>query len=74
MLAKNDTQHSNEKPTKSTVKVSRRDLAYVVSKKLNGGTTVAGTVIIANMVGINIFATGGIGTKDMVAVSINLNK
>lgn len=44
-----------------TVKTSRRDLAYVLSKKWNGGTTVAGTLIIANLVGINIFATGGIG-------------
>jgi Indigoidine synthase A like protein len=32
-----------------------------LSKKWNGGTTVAGTLIIANMVGIKIFATGGIG-------------
>lgn len=45
----------------STLKTSRRDLAYVVSRKLNGGTTVAGTLVIANMVGIRIFATGGVG-------------
>lgn len=38
-------------------------MAYVVSKKLNGGTTVAGTVIVADLVGINLFATGGIGNK-----------
>lgn len=44
-----------------TVKTSRRDLAYVLSKKLNGGTTVSGTIIIANAIGIDIFATGGIG-------------
>lgn len=44
-----------------SVKTSRRDLAYIVSKGLNGGTTVAGTIIIANMVGIDVFATGGIG-------------
>lgn len=43
------------------VKTSRRDMAYVLSKRWNGGTTVAGTLIIANMVGIDIFATGGIG-------------
>lgn len=42
-------------------KTSRRDLAYVISNGLNGGTTVAGTVIISNAVGINVFATGGIG-------------
>ncbi|XP_062554096.1 pseudouridine-5'-phosphate glycosidase-like isoform X2 [Armigeres subalbatus] len=45
----------------STLKTSRRDLAYVVSRKLNGGTTVAGTLAVASMVGIRIFATGGIG-------------
>lgn len=44
-----------------TVKTSRRDLAYVLANKLNGGTTVAGTLMIANMVGIKVFATGGIG-------------
>lgn len=45
----------------ATVKTSRRDLAYVLASKLNGGTTVAGTLMIANMVGIKVFATGGIG-------------
>lgn len=44
-----------------SIKTSRRDMAYVLSKKLNGGTTVAGTIICANMVGIKVFATGGIG-------------
>lgn len=55
--------HSLAKSTNSipTVKTSRRDLAYVLSKRWNGGTTVAGTLIIANLVGIDIFATGGIG-------------
>lgn len=48
---------------RKSVKVSRRDMAYVVSKKMNGGTTVAGTLMVANMVGINVFATGGIGNK-----------
>lgn len=42
------------------IKTSRRDLSYVISNKLNGGTTVAGTLIIANGVGIPIFATGGL--------------
>lgn len=42
-------------------KVSRRDLPYVVANGLNGATTVATTMIIANMVGIKVFATGGIG-------------
>ncbi|XP_048871132.1 uncharacterized protein zgc:136858 isoform X2 [Brienomyrus brachyistius] len=42
-------------------KVSRRDLAYAVSKGLSGGTTVSGTMIAAHHVGISIFVTGGIG-------------
>ncbi|MGE5701229.1 MAG: pseudouridine-5'-phosphate glycosidase [Clostridia bacterium] len=46
---------------KHVVKTSRRDLAYVVANKLNGATTVAGTMIIAEMAGIDIFVTGGIG-------------
>ena len=46
---------------KSAVKCSRRNLAYVISQKLNGSTTVAATMIIAKMVGIKVFVTGGIG-------------
>ena len=42
-------------------KTSRRDIAYVVSKKLNGATTVSATMIAAQMAGIKFFATGGIG-------------
>lgn len=43
------------------VKTSRRDFAYVLGKGLNGGTTVSGTIIVANLIGIDVFATGGIG-------------
>ncbi|HZJ89707.1 MAG TPA: pseudouridine-5'-phosphate glycosidase [Bacilli bacterium] len=46
---------------KDVVKVSRRDLAYVVSQKRWGGTTVAATMIIAKRAGIKVFVTGGIG-------------
>ena len=42
-------------------KVSLRDMPYVIAKKLPGATTVAATMRIASMVGIKIFATGGIG-------------
>ena len=42
-------------------KVSRRDLAIAVSKKLSGSTTVASTMIIAELAKIAVFATGGIG-------------
>ncbi len=47
--------------SKDVIKVSRRDIPFVISKKLDGATTVAGTMIIANLVGIKVFATGGIG-------------
>ena len=45
----------------STLKVSHRDFATAIVKKTNGGTTVAGTMLAANMTGIKVFATGGIG-------------
>ena len=43
------------------VKTSRRDLPFVVSRKLNGATTVATTMLAAGLAGIKVFATGGIG-------------
>ena len=46
---------------KGVLKVSRRDLPIVVAQKLTGATTVATTMILANMAGIHVFATGGIG-------------
>ena len=45
----------------SIMKVSTRDMPYVVSKNLTGATTVASTMRIAAMAGIPIFATGGMG-------------
>ncbi|MFC4931703.1 pseudouridine-5'-phosphate glycosidase [Massilia sp. GCM10023247] len=43
------------------IKVSRRDLAYVLSQRLLGATTVAATMICAQLAGIEVFVTGGIG-------------
>ncbi len=43
------------------MKVSRRDLAFVLSQKRLGATTVAATMICAQMAGIAVFVTGGIG-------------
>lgn len=43
------------------VKVSRRDLSTVVGLKKDGATTVATTMLIAHLAGIQIFVTGGIG-------------
>lgn len=50
-----------------TMKVSRRDLGFACGltdaqgKRFNGGTTIAGTMILAHMAGIKIFGTGGLG-------------
>lgn len=42
-------------------KTSRRDISMIIAKEEDGATTVAATMIIAAMAGIQIFATGGIG-------------
>ena len=49
------------KQGQAVTKTSRRDLAVLVAKGLDGATTVATTMIIAHMAGIRVFATGGIG-------------
>jgi pseudouridylate synthase len=49
------------KQGQNVTKASRRDMPMLVAKKMNGATTVASTMIIANLAGIRIFATGGIG-------------
>jgi pseudouridine-5'-phosphate glycosidase len=45
----------------SVRKCSRRDLAIAVGLQEDAATTVAGTMIVAHMAGIRVFATGGIG-------------
>ena len=57
------SQHELEQFAKQTsqIKVSRRDLPLVISQKQSGGTTVAATMICANLAGIAVFVTGGIG-------------
>ena len=49
------------KKGREVAKVSRRDLAVICARGMDGATTVATTMIIANMAGIEVFATGGIG-------------
>ncbi|GCB17900.1 pseudouridine-metabolizing bifunctional protein C1861.05 [Aspergillus awamori] len=51
---------------KNALKVSRRDLGYIcglglAGKRLHGGTTVSGTMVLAHLAGIKIFGTGGLG-------------
>ena len=43
------------------IKASRRDFPGLIAFGGNGATTVAGTMIIAEMAAIHVFATGGIG-------------
>ena len=43
------------------MKVSRRDFPAAVARKLDGATTVAGSMMAANWAGIGVLATGGIG-------------
>ena len=45
----------------SVVKVSVRDLPYVVARGLHGATTVASTMRLAALAGIPVFVTGGLG-------------
>lgn len=66
--------------TRNLKKISVRDYGLVISKKLSGGTTVAGTLLAANAVGIHVFATGGIGgvhrgqSRDISADLLQLSK
>ena len=43
------------------IKVSRRDFPTAVARKLDGATTVAGSMMAAHWAGIGVLATGGIG-------------
>jgi pseudouridine-5'-phosphate glycosidase len=44
--------------TPQAAKISRRDFAVVAARGMTGGTTIAGTMILAHMAGIKVFATG----------------
>jgi len=45
----------------NVLKTSRRDIPFIISKEMDGATTVASTMIISALAGIKVFATGGIG-------------
>lgn len=57
----NEDQIEHLAKAENVRKCSRRDLPIVVGLKQDGATTVAGTMIVAHMAGIRVFATGGIG-------------
>ena len=56
-----DESLSELSKNKAVRKLSRADLAHCLVRKETGATTVAATMIIAELAGIKIFATGGIG-------------
>lgn len=58
-LTRDDIEYLGK--TMHAMKVSRRELPYVLEKGLNGSTTVAATMILAKMANIRVFSTGGIG-------------
>ena len=60
-ISEEQIDHLANLPDGSVRKCSRRDLPIAVALRQNGATTVAGTMIVADMVGIKVFATGGIG-------------
>ena len=43
------------------IKVSVRDLPVAIATRANGGTTVAGTAVLAHRAGVRVFSTGGLG-------------
>jgi pseudouridylate synthase len=43
------------------LKLSRRDIGYAVALSRDGATTVAATMTLAALAGVQVFATGGIG-------------
>lgn len=57
----NDEELEFMATSKDIIKASRRDFAYIVSRGLNGATTVASTIIASRLAGIKIFVTGGLG-------------
>lgn len=59
-LSAEELEYFGKKGT-AIAKVSRRDIPMIVAKKQDGATTVAATMIIAALAGIQVFATGGIG-------------
>jgi pseudouridylate synthase len=60
-ITEQDIETLAQAPAGTVRKCSRRDLPIAVGLQENAATTVAGTMIVANMAGIQVFATGGIG-------------
>ena len=59
-LSRDEIEYLGKKGT-DVAKASRRDLPVLVARGEDGATTVTTTMMIADMAGIRVFATGGIG-------------
>jgi len=57
----NDNDLETLAKASDALKVSRRDFAYAIASKKLGATTVATTMMAAELAGIKFFVTGGIG-------------
>lgn len=60
-LSEAQIEHLARAGADGVAKASRRDIAALAAQGADGATTVAGTMLIAAMAGIRVFATGGIG-------------
>lgn len=60
-LSREQIEHLATAGPAGVTKASRRDIPVLVARGAEGATTVAGTMLIAEMAGISVFATGGIG-------------
>ncbi|HCB50818.1 MAG TPA: pseudouridine-5-phosphate glycosidase [Chloroflexi bacterium] len=60
-LTPDQLEYLATRPMAQVRKCSRRDLPLALARQEDGATTVAGTMIVAHLAGIEIFATGGIG-------------
>lgn len=60
-LTADQIEYLGQQAGKNVRKCSRRDLPLAIANGEDGATTVAGTMILAHLAGIELFATGGIG-------------
>ncbi|MBU4555685.1 MAG: pseudouridine-5'-phosphate glycosidase [Actinobacteria bacterium] len=60
-LSREQIEHLATAGSERIAKASRRDIPLLVAARADGATTVAGTMLVAAMAGIRVFATGGIG-------------
>lgn len=60
-LSPDEIEHLAVAGPDAIAKASRRDIPVLIARGADGATTVAGTMLVAGMAGIRVFATGGIG-------------